>query len=120
MAIKNICRIPREWNLADYRQHNCQDGSHTHLSRSQIYIYESRGLVVWLKHPSSKRDNGIVWIVGEIVEIDKIHQEVLAASPLTTGLSFRVGAELAGALSRRAPWAETMLSQIEMRREVKP
>lgn len=109
MSLKNICQIPRSWSLEDYRRHNCRDGSHVHLSRSQVLPYEKKGLVVWLKHPASNQNSGICVIVEHVHELDSLEW---LGSAMNTGLSSRVGEYLAVEIYRKRIWANVMLSEI--------
>jgi hypothetical protein len=109
VSLKNICRIPRTWNLEEYRRHTCTDRSHLHFSRSQIAPYEAKGLVIWLLHPIAKNDAGVCVIVDHVAEIDSLEW---LGSPMNTGLSARVGEYLAVSVYRKQTWANVMLSEI--------
>jgi hypothetical protein len=114
MSLKNICSIPRTWNLADYSAHNCRDGSHAHFSRRQIYEAEQKGLVVWLRVAASRRETSVVWILPE--HDGPSTKKSSATGPVNTGLSNRVGEQLATAVYLAQPWARVMLDHINMRR----
>jgi hypothetical protein len=109
VSLKNICRVPRSWNLEEYRRHTCTDSSHIHLSYAQVLESEKRGLVVWLKHPQNKRDAGVCVIVEYVHEIDSLEW---LGSPMNTGLSSRVGEYLAVEVYRKRDWAAVMLAEI--------
>jgi hypothetical protein len=109
MSLKNICRIPRSWTLADYRRHTCRDGSHIHTSLAQLAPLEKNGLVIWLKHPETRNDSGVCWIVEHVKEVDRFEY---LGSGINTGLSSRVGEYLAVEIYRKQVWASVMLSDI--------
>jgi hypothetical protein len=109
MSLKNICRIPRSWNLEEYRRHTCHDGSHLHLSRAQVLPFENKGLVIWLKHPTSPHDSGVCVIVDRMQDLDSLEW---LGSPMNTGLSSRVGEYLAVEIYRKRIWANVMLAEI--------
>lgn len=115
MALKNICRIPPTWTLEEYSLHNCQDGSHDHLSRAEIREYVQEGRVVWLREAKTRRESSVVWILPS--QANPTTKNPCAAGPMNAGLSFRVGETLAIAVYRHQSWAEVMLSHIQMRRE---
>jgi hypothetical protein len=79
------------------------------LSRSQVLPFENKGLVIWLKHPSSPHDSGVCVIVERMKEIDSLEW---LGSPMNTGLSSRVGEYLAVEIYRKRVWASVMLSEI--------
>ena len=76
MSLKNICSIPKSWDLAEYRKHTCYDSSHRHLSRSEVSKLEQKGLVVWFLHPDkSKNESGVCHIVEHVAEVEKIFDQ---------------------------------------------
>jgi hypothetical protein len=114
MAKKTICSIPLEWDLAEYSLHTCHDGSHQHLSLSQVYAHEQTNEIeiVWLRRSESRREKSVVHI-----QVAKRHSNGPTSPPrnLNSGLSFRAGEYLAMRVRQRKPWAQIMLSQITMR-----
>lgn len=119
MALKNVCSIPRSWSLEDYSRHTCDDGSHTHLSRSQVHDLNQQGLVVWLSTAATRREKSVVWILPHrTVSERRAHPGgSIVGSIVNTGLSYRIGEYHADAVRRRQPWAVVMLHHILMRQE---
>jgi len=104
VSIKRYCLVPARWTLEDYSRHTCDDHSHSHLSKSQVYELEVLSLIEWLRRPEHRKEKGILKQIKTISH---------------RGLSCRVGGELVSALcdySRRGI-AEVMLANINQRRE---
>jgi hypothetical protein len=93
-------------SLEDYKLHSCNDHSHSHLSKAQVYELQSHGVIEWLygSITSTAKDKGVFRI-----------RRFFAAR----GLSCSVGSELAEML--RIPEtkaiASVMYSHIKMRKE---
>lgn len=106
MALKNVCLIPRGWTLSDYRRHTCEDGSHSHLSASQLRKYESQGLASVLSRASIENPRTVA------VRLAAYRVNVV---PALRDRSCRFGEALTVALSARLPWALVMLADIKHR-----
>jgi len=92
-------------SLEDYSRHSCDDHSHSHLSKAQVYELQSHGAIEWLRgslSTSTKKDKGVL----------KIRRYFAAR-----GLSCSVGGELVEALGTREEWAQVMFSNIKLRNE---
>jgi hypothetical protein len=115
VANKSICSIPSDWTLEEYSRHSCGDGSHHHLSHSQIHELEISDVVVWLRKSANRREKGVV----QILAVPAGHAAPLTRSPaspdLAKGLSLRVGEQLAKSIRQRRLWAQVMFSEITMR-----
>jgi len=104
LSVKRYCLVPARWTLEEYARHTCDDRSHSHLSKSQVYELEALKLIEWLRRPEDRKQKGVLKQLRTISH---------------RGLSCRVGGELASALrddSRRGI-AQVMLANINMRRE---
>lgn len=105
MSAKRYCLVPPTWDAQDCARHTCDDHSHVHLSRSQLWELEADDLVEWLLRPVRRADKGVVRL-----------RRVIPAR----GLSCRVGAALADAIERlldapkntRLAWARVMLADV--------
>jgi hypothetical protein len=94
------CLVTERWTAEDLARHRCDDSSHVHLSRAEVWDLECEGLVEWVRHPLTRAEKGIV----------RLCRRVLVAR----GLSCRVGEHLAEGVRRRLPWATLMLAEITM------
>lgn len=112
MAVKNICVVPSGRTLEYFLRHSkCDDGSHAHLSRAQVYEREKLGLVIdWVRQPT-RRSNGVIFLLSG----RKQGRAALPGSSLNCGLSYRVGSTLAIAVYLRHEWARIMLLEINMK-----
>lgn len=119
MALKTICSVPLDWTLENYLEHRCNDGSHFHITRSQLREHESRNIVKFLRRSGSNRETDVVQIQTLAVRDDRWagrpSRSRTAGSPMNTGLSYRVGPYLAKRVRQRQLWAIVMLSQIRNR-----
>jgi hypothetical protein len=97
--------------------HTCEDRSHSHLSRGQVYEFDKHRSLEWLAIRYKKDEELIlkdtpdplqVWL-GGIAKISRIFE--------FRGLSSTAGEFLAGAVRKRESWALAMLAQIHMRHE---
>lgn len=121
MAQKNVCSVPRSWDLVEYRKHACNDSSHRHYSVSEIQKLERRGLVVWLFQPDkSQYAGGVCQILDHVAEVEKIFDQSSfgAGSPVNTGLSFRVGEYHAWAIEEKHEWAQVMYANIKRKTHI--
>jgi len=110
--------------LADYSLHHCADGSHIHLSVSEVTAREQTSVVVWLQRSQSRREKSIVQI-HELPGRDtrwagRPSASQIGGESLNSGLSFRVGEYLAKRIRQEQPWAIVMLSHITRRAEREP
>ena len=121
MALKTICSVPLDWTMVDYARHTCFDGSHVHLSHSQLEHHKKHDFVDYLQKGTCRREKNVVRI-----ELVPVADNSWAGRPSLThaaggamnhGLSFRVGAYLASRVRQKESWAQVMLSQINMRPE---
>jgi hypothetical protein len=116
MAKKNICSIPLDWTIQDYSRHTCTDGSHHHLSHSQVHFHEKNDLVIWLRKSETRRENSVVQVqILPALSRAPVTGSLCAPRSMNTGLSFRVGEELARSLGLKHEWAQVMYSHITMR-----
>jgi hypothetical protein len=92
-------------SLADYSNHTCDDHSHSHLSKAQVYELQSHG--------------GLEWLRGSLSEATFKNKAVLKITRYFSarGLSCSVGGELAEALCTREEWAQVMFANIKLRIE---
>jgi hypothetical protein len=97
VSLKCYCLVPAGWTAADCTKHSCDDRSHVHLSRRQLWELGCDGVVEWLHVPVNRRDEGIVRLCRTFG---------------VRGLSCRVGPELADALRLGLAWACVMLADI--------
>ena len=116
MASKTICSVPLSWTLADYDRHNCGDGSHVHLSFTELSAHEKKNIVKHLRTSKSRNEKTVVQI-----EVLEIRDDSWAGRPsarresgeaMNGGLSFRVGEYLAKRVRQQKPWALVMLAHI--------
>ncbi len=114
MSIKTVCSIPLDWTLSEYERHTCQDGSHQHLSFTQLREREAKGLIVYLVEGKTKRERSVVFVLPDH---EAPATKTPRCPPMNTGLSYRVGEILALAIYAKQGWALAMHSQIRMRRE---
>jgi hypothetical protein len=118
MSKKNICSIPLDWTIEDYNLHSCRDGSHHHISHSQVHYYEQTDLVLWLRKSDSRRENSVVKVqLLPAMNAGQVTRSLCAPRTMNTGLSFRVGGYLAKRVRQRESWALVMLSHISGRPE---
>lgn len=96
--------IPPRWTLRDYDLHNCSDRSHFHFSKSEYDEQLRDGSVELVRMPDRRRGQ------KAIVRIVRIAKR---------GLSCSAGTELAMMMTEddSRPIAQTMLAEIQMRRE---
>jgi hypothetical protein len=120
---RNICDIPREWSMEEYRRHTCADGSHAHRSIDELRPKLNAGLVIWLV---DNRDRGKKHF--SVVKLLPTREELSAGAcaragrpgppasePITKGLSPRYGAYLAISVYFKRSWALAMLEIIRER-----
>jgi hypothetical protein len=100
LSKKRFCLVPPGWDLERYSRHSCDDRSHQHLSKAQVYELDSHGSIEWLKRPVDRRDKGIV-------RISRLY--------MARGLSSKFGAVLAVAIALKHGWARAMLLDIRRR-----
>lgn len=110
MALKNVCLVPRDWTMDDYRAHTCDDGSHSHLSASQLRKHESQDLVRVIVRAGATSPRTIV--VRKPAYRDGMRITVV---PSLRDRSCRVGEPLAVALKDKLLWAAVMLADIKRR-----
>jgi hypothetical protein len=48
VSAKRFCLVPPSWDLKEFSMHTCDDHSHSHLSRSQIYDFDKYRSIEWL------------------------------------------------------------------------
>ncbi|MGB9448827.1 MAG: hypothetical protein WBR26_27795, partial [Candidatus Acidiferrum sp.] len=70
-----------------------------HISQAEARSHVKAGRAEWIREPQSRRDAGLIRMVG----VPK------------RGLSLLYGETLAEALRAHEPWAQTMMSQISTR-----
>jgi hypothetical protein len=122
---RNICVVPRGWDLSTYDKHNCQDGSHTHRTPQELEDDIAKGLVVWLRDWRSrgKKHFSVVTLLPTREELSagaaaRSGRTGRCASELTTtGLSARYGKYLAASVRRKKDWAVVMLRLIRRKTE---
>ena len=102
MSKKTVCLIPARWTLQEYQQHNCEDRSHRHVTRTQASADVRDGVAEWVQEPK-RGARPIVRLIRVVA--------------LGAGLSARYGGYFRFALAAREDWAVTMLASIRMRRE---
>lgn len=106
--------------MEDYRRHSCSDGSHVHLSFSEVAAHEKKNIVVWLFRAATRREKDVVQIQELAVRDDSwagrpSSSRAIAGEAMNGGLSFRVGEYLAKRVRQREGWAAVMLSDIRTR-----
>jgi hypothetical protein len=102
-----FCLVPPRMSLADYSTHSCDDHSHSHLNKAQVYELQSHGAIEWLR--------------GSLSTATAKNKAVIKMIRYwsTRGLSCSVGSEIAAMLcddSRRSIGA-SMLAHIKLRSE---
>jgi len=103
LSLKRFCLVPPRMSLEDYSRHTCDDHSHSHLSKAQVYELQSHGAIEWLRgslSSSTPKLKGVLRI-----------RRYFAAR----GLSCSVGGVLVHALARKEDWAQAMYGQINPR-----
>jgi len=94
-------------SLADYSIHTCDDHSHSHLSKAQVYELQSHGAIEWLRgslSTATAKNKAVIKMIRYWA---------------TRGLSCSVGAELTEMLrdDSRREIASAMLAHIRLRSE---
>jgi hypothetical protein len=117
LSAKRFCLVPPGWDLKIFSEHSCDDRSHSHVSRSQVYEFDKHQSLEWLAIRYKKGDDFVLtdspdhlqtwW--GGIARISRIFD--------FRGLSATAGEYLSLAVRRRESWALAMLAQIHMRHE---
>jgi hypothetical protein len=100
-------------SLDSYLLHTCDDHSHSHLSKSQVYELQSHGAIEWLR-------GSLAGVEGPRTQRSKVKPVLKIRRFFSTrGLSCSVGCELAEMLAdaSRRPIASAMLAHIRMRSE---
>jgi hypothetical protein len=117
IARKRFCLVPYGFDVRDLQRHRCDDRSHAHLSRSQLYNMEKHGEIQWLAVryrgtrefiPADKPDAGL-HVDGGILRVSRLFK--------FRGASNALGEFLSSCLRRREPWAEIMLHDMRGDRE---
>ena len=112
LSAKRFCIVPPPWSLEDVARHSCDDHSHFHLSRAQVYAFQQVNSIMWIAiryrgddawTETDKPDLARKWAAG-VLKISKIFA--------FRGRSASFGEYLAGAVREREDWAITMLSQM--------
>jgi hypothetical protein len=101
VSAKRICLVWPNFDAEDLANLRCDDGSHQHLSRRDVWDLECYSEVVWVHRPVNRKDKGVV-------KISRLH--------FARGLSCRIGEELVRALASRLAWARVMYADIRPRR----
>lgn len=106
MAHKPVCLVPHGWTLDDYKRHTCTDGSHSHLSLSQLRKYETRGIarVISRENPDNPRTVAV-----------RVAAYRVNVAPAVRDRSCRFGEPLTVALAEKLEWAIVMLADIKHR-----
>jgi hypothetical protein len=107
VALKNICLIPHDWTLEIYALHKCSDGSHAHLSASQLRKYESQETVTVIADAGERFPSTIARRNYSYKDGCK-----LTAYPLLHGQSSRFGEYVVGAIEKKQEWAFAMIADI--------
>lgn len=103
--------------MADYSRHSCFDGSHFHLTHSELATHRRRNLVFDLRIAKTSREKTVVQI-QILAERDtkwagrQLSTYAMAGEPMNKGLSFRIGPYLAKHVRQNHSWAIVMFSQI--------
>lgn len=106
MALKNVCLVPQGWTLNDYRRHTCSDGSHSHLSASQLRKYESQGVARVIARESAENLRTVA-VRAAVYRVN--------VAPAIRDRSCRLGEPLTVALAQKLAWAIVMLADIRHR-----
>ena len=122
---RNICVVPRGWDLSTYDKHNCRDGSHAHRTPQELEDDIAKGLVIWLRDSRGlgKKHFSIATLLPTREELSAPARARFgkpgrpASRSLTTGLSYKVGEYLAACVCREQEWALVMLRTIQKRSE---
>lgn len=117
MSAKRFCLVPPGWDLKIHSMRGCDDRSHSHLSRSQVYEFDKHQSLEWLAIRYKRGEDFVLtdspdhlqtwW--GGIARISRIFD--------FRGLSGTTGEYLAAAVRAREGWALAMLAQIHGRVE---
>lgn len=91
-SAREICSVPLDWTLADYERHTCADGSHVHLSRSEVAAHQKRNVVLFLRESNSRREKSVVQIHQLATRDDRwagrqLSTYAMAGEPMNKGLS---------------------------------
>jgi hypothetical protein len=106
VALKNVCLVPRGWTLGDYKRHTCHDGSHSHLSVSQLIKLEVQGTARVIARPSTENPH---YVAARVADYR------IANVPAIRGRSCQLGEPLTLALAAKHLWARVMLADIRHR-----
>ena len=110
--------MPADWSLEEYERHSCGDGSHYHISHSELTARKRWALVVILRKGAVRREKTVVQI-QELAERDLAWagrittSKPIPAEAMNAGLSFRVGEYLAKRIRQRHAWAAVMRSEMQ-------
>ena len=96
-------------SLTDYALHSCDDHSHSHLTKAQVYELQSHGAIEWLRgslSTATSKNKAVIKMIRYWA---------------TRGLSCSVGSEIAEMLAdhSRRPIGSSMLAHIRLRNEEK-
>lgn len=106
MALKNVCLVPHGWTLNDYKRHTCTDGSHSHLSVSQLRKLEGQNLARVIARASADNEHTVA---------ARVPAYRINAVPALRDRSCRLGEPLTVALVEKLEWAFVMLADIKHR-----
>jgi len=115
-----ICVVPQDWTIETYRTHCCADGSHAHISYSELAERQKTDVVVFLQKRESRKVKDVV-IIRVLPKPDhrwagrQTPSRAVAGQPMNAGLSFRLGVYLAKRIRQRHDWAIVMQAQIRRR-----
>ena len=110
--------MPADWSLEEYERHSCGDGSHYHISHSELTARKGHAFVVVLRKGAVRREKTVVQI-QELAKRDVAWAGRITASraipgePMNAGLSFRVGECLAKRIRQRHAWAAVMRAEMQ-------